>query len=273
LIEQPLAQPIVDENASADATAGCFQAIAVAMLTVLMAVVATLAGVWMLLTFSPLSTLDYLPIDEAAGRVAIVVLDDIGESPGLDPASPAREYPIDTQVPDVYTEVLERAFDLVRATDEGERLFEVLIDNDVLVSVENIPYNAGYTQTRWSALGWVDSRVVIDSDAVRSRDLDSLASILIHEAVHVDRAVDGSACFYADACEELANGVNIEEEIAAHAIQAVFWRELYGSDGKRFAFGPDSGENALLDAWHNGTAAFERYVREIRGDDREGIGI
>lgn len=266
-------EPVVDENASDDATAGCFQAIGIAMLTVVFGVAATIFGIWMFVTWSPLGQFDYLPASEVAGRVALVVLDDVGETPAVDPAAPAPFYPVDASVDPVYAGVIERAFDLMRATDDGAELFDTLVENDVLIFVEQISYNAGYTETRWAWHGWISSDIVIDSDLVRSRNLDTLAAILVHEATHAARAIDGESCFYDDSCQTLPNGVSLDEEVAAHRVEALFWQELYGDDGKRFAFGADSGQNELLERWLDGSTAFEGYVRQIRSDDREGAGL
>jgi hypothetical protein len=266
-------EPQVDENASSDATAGCFRAIGIAMITGLLVIVATVAGIFAVVNYSPLSTLDYLPTDEAVGRIALAVIDDIGEEPSRPPAPPADVYPIESSVNEIYAGVLQDAFDVMRSTDEGAALFDQLLEHDVLVSVEDIGYNAGYTRTRWSWYGWVSSEIVIDSDSIRSRNLDSLAAILVHEAAHAQRAITGDACFFDETCVTLPNGVELTEEVAAHEVEARFWAELYGDDGKRFAFGSDSGENRLLERWLDGPEAFEAYVREIRGDDREGVGI
>ena len=264
---------VVDENASADATAGCFQAIGIMMISVVFAVLAAIFGLWMIVSYSPLAEFSDMPPGDVAGRFVLAVIDDVGEEPSVSPAPAASFYPIDPSVDPVYAGVLERAFDLMRATEEGARLFDVLVENDVPVFVEEIDYNAGYTETRWTRFGWVSSDIVIDADSVRSRNLDALAAILVHEATHAARAISGESCFYDDACETLENGVSLDEEVAAHAVEAQFWLDLYGDDGKRLAFSSDSGENRLLDAWLDGDRAFETYVREIRGDEREGAGI
>lgn len=266
-------EPQVDENASSDATAGCFRAIGIVLITGLMVIVMTVAGIFAALNYSPFSSLDYLPADEAAGRIVLAVLDDIGEEPSRPSARPADVYPIDSAVNDVYAGVLRNAFDMMRSTDEGAELFDLLLENDVFVSVEDIRYNAGYTRTKWSWYGWVSSDIVIDSGSIRTRNLDSLAAILVHEAAHAQRAINGEACYFNETCDTLPNGVELTEEVAAHEIEARFWAELYGDDGKRFAFGSDSGENRLVEAWLDGPVAFDAYVREIRGDDREGVGI
>jgi hypothetical protein len=118
-----------------------------------------------------------------------------------------------------------------------------------------------------------ESNIVIASDAVRSRTVDVLSAILVHEATHAERAIDEKACFYADNCETLPNGVDITEEIIAHSAEAQFWEELYGKDGKDVATGAATGENSLLDAYLSGTAKFSQFVRVLRGDTREGEGV
>jgi len=189
------------------------------------------------------------------------------------PATPAPRYPIDSSVPQPLVVPLVKALDLMRGTPDGEELFNLLVDNDVLISVEPLSYNAGFTSSSWTRNGWRESNIVIDADAVRSRDVDVLAAILVHEATHAQRAIDETACFYRNDCQTLSNGVDIAEEIFAHAAEARFWQKLYGDDGKDFAFGTAAGENELLKAYREGSAKFNDYVRKLRGDSREGEGV
>jgi len=252
---------------------GCLQALfALAVTTVL--VVALLVGsLWVAVERGPFRALVNLPADIAIGAVASLAIEVIDENPALPPAPPAQLYPIDPSVPRELVMPLVRAFDLMRATDEGARLFAELVANDVDVSIEQLPYNAGYTATRYTDSGWVDSHIVVDVDYVDSHDPAVLAAILVHEATHADLAISGEACFYRGACTTLPNGIQLEEEIAAHAVEAQWWGEMFGDDGRRFAFGASFGENTLLAQWREGPAAFAAYVEEMRSDEREGNGI
>jgi hypothetical protein len=263
----------IDPPPASRTSLGCVPLLGAMLLTLLLSVCAMSVGAWALFEFSPLSAYSSMPADEAMGRIALSAMDALGEDPHLDPPPPAERYPIARSVPQGLRGPLVKALDLMRATPEGERLFTMLVENDVLISVEPLEYNAGYTSTAWSRFGWRSSEIVISGDAVRSRTVDVLAAVIVHEAAHAERAISEEACFYRGDCETLPNGVQIEEELYAHEVEARWWREMYGDDGKGRAFGTATGENALLDAYQDGNAAFERYVRDIRGDSREGAGL
>ncbi len=252
---------------------GCLAFFGAIVLGLLLACCTMGAGTWALFRYSPLSVYAEMPADVAIEQLALSAMYALGEDPGVEPARPAARYPIDRSVPQGLRAPLVKALDLMRATPEGEHLFELLVDNDVLISVEPMEYNAGYTTTRWTRFGWRSSEIVIASDTVRTRTVDVLAAVLVHEAAHAERAITGEGCFYQGDCETLPNGVQIDEEIYAHAVEARWWRAVYGDDGKDFATGTATGENALLKAYLDGDAAFERYVRDIRGDSREGAGL
>jgi hypothetical protein len=224
-------------------------------------------------TYSPFSAYSSMPASVVAEELSASITDSFAEDPHVKAAQPAAVYPIAESVPEPFVAPIEHAFDLMRGTDEGARLFDLLIANDVMVSVKALPYNAGYTNTSWTRSGWKASEIVIADQAIRTRYVDVLAAILIHESAHVDRAVDGDACFYTNSCETLSNDIEIQEEEYAHTIEAKFWEQLYGSDGKSIATGTATGENALVEAYTKGTAAFDAYVRRIRSNSREGEGL
>lgn len=223
--------------------------------------------------FSPFSAYSSYSASVAADEITASFSASLGEDPHLKPASAATTYPIDPSVPDPFIAPLELAFNYMRATSEGARLFDQLVVNGVEVSVQSIPYNAGYTTSSWTRSGWKSSEIVIADEAVRTREVDVLAAILIHESAHVDRAISGDACFYTKSCETLSNGIEVQEEEYAHSIEAQFWEALYGDNGKGTATGTATGENALLMAYNKGSAAFDAYIREIRSDSREGEGV
>lgn len=239
-----------------------------ALLTVVLA-----GSLWVFANYTPFSAYSSLPASVVAEELSASITDSFAEDPHIEPAQAAVEYPLDDSVPQPFIAPLEHAFDLMRATDEGARLFELLLTHDVLVSVESLPYNAGYTNTSWTRSGWRSSEIVIAAQAVRTRYVDVLAAILIHESAHVDRAVSEDACFYTNSCETLSNGIEVQEEEYAHGVEAQFWEALYGSNGKSVATGTATGENALLEAYVKGTAAFDAYIRRIRSDSREGEGV
>lgn len=231
------------------------------------------AGAWALFRYSPLSVYAEMPAEVAVEQLALSAMHALGEEPRVEPAAPAAQYPIDRSVPQGLRVPLVKALDLMRATDQGAELFDLLVDNEVLISVEPMEYNAGYTTTRWSRFGWRSSEIVIASDTVRTRTVDVLAAVLVHEAAHAERAITGEGCFYQGDCETLPNGVQIDEELYAHTVEVRWWRAVYGDDGKDFATGTATGENALLEAFLDGETEFERYVRDIRGDRRDGAGL
>jgi hypothetical protein len=245
--------------------------IALATLLLLTGVVTAIAA---LIFTARFSGFDDVEAASLAGAIEQVTLSEIGESPHFEANSVTGPIPICDDVPEQLIKPLRRAFGLMRGTEEGARLFEALIDSGVCVSVDDLTYNAGYAYTREIGPGdWSSSRIVVDRSLVRSSATDTLAALLVHEATHIDRAVSGQACFVSDQCERLPNGVEIDEEIAAHAAEAEWWIAAFGSDGKRFAFRSDYGENRLARAYLQGEDAFRRFVMAYRGDPREGDGI
>lgn len=252
---------------------GCLSALVGFFAGIMLSFLVLIAGAWAIFEYSPFSVYASMPAEEAIGQLVLSATNSLGEEPGVEPASPAQRYPIDRSVAQGLRAPLVQALDLMRAVPEGERLFTLLVENDVLISVEPMEYNAGYTATQWTRFGWRSSEIVIAADTVRTRKVDVLAAILVHEAAHAERAITEDACFYQGDCEVLPNGVQIEEEIHAHAIEAAWWQSVYGGDGKDFATGTATGENALLEAYRDGEVTFSDYVREIRGDRREGDGL
>ncbi|CAN5537725.1 hypothetical protein BH09CHL1_BH09CHL1_01390 [soil metagenome] len=252
---------------------GCMGMLGCSAIFVFLLTMVTIGSLWVFTEHTPFSAFSAYSASVAAEEITASITASLAEDPHLRPDSSPTDYPIDRSVPDAFVAPLEKAFDYMRATDDGARLFDELLANDVLVSVESIPYNAGYTNTSWTRSGWRSSEIVIADEAVRTRSVDVLAAILIHESAHVDRAISGDACFYTNSCETLSNGIEVQEEEFAHTVEAQFWLEMYGSNGKSTATGTATGENALLKAYNKGTAAFDAYIREIRSDSREGEGV
>jgi hypothetical protein len=71
----------------------------------------------------------------------------------------------------------------------------------------------------------------------------------------------------------LPNGVEIDEEVAAHTAEAEWWIAAFGTDGKRFAVRNDYGENRLARAYLRGPDAFRAFVTDYRSDPREGADL
>src|SRR5262249_34454937 len=142
---------------------------------------------------------------------------------------PSGNVPICPGVDNAAIKPLRTAFGLMRGTAEGRRLYSVLVDNGICVNVADLPFNAAYAESRRTFPNdWSESRIVVDRSLVRMTDTDVLAAVLVHEATHIDRAVSGKACFLTNDCTVLANGVDVEEELAAHTAEAQWWIAAYG---------------------------------------------
>jgi hypothetical protein len=202
------------------------------------------------------------------------LIDSVNEEPNLASVAPDAHPPICDSVDIQFVPGLSEAFVLMRGTDEGSRLYDELVARDVCVSVDQLTFNGGYS-TSWRDWNgdWQRGAIVIDDDYVTTWEADVLAAMLIHEATHIDRAIHGTSCEVTLDCETLSNGVDLEEEMAAHAAEAQWWDAAYGDDGKSLTIGHDYGENALLDAYLDGPEAFEQFVRDLRSDPREGQGL
>jgi hypothetical protein len=208
-----------------------------------------------------------------------VVLSEIGENPHLTPEQPRGALPLCDDVPPAYGHAFRLAFGLMRGTDEGERLYDLLIENDICIHVDDLAYNTAYASSRSVRGDWSSSTIVVDRRYVRSLQADVLAAILVHEATHLDRAISGDACYFNldeagdDTCTTLPNGVTLEEELAAHSAEAAWWIAAYGDDGKSLAWQNDYAENSLAKAYLQGAAFFRTYVTQIRSSTREGEGF
>jgi hypothetical protein len=203
-----------------------------------------------------------------------VLIASIGEDPHLDPDYVTDLLPLCEPVSRPRSEALAEGIALMRATDEGLKLYNLIVEEGVCIRIEDLDFNSAYATSRWTPdRGWSESQIVLSRDHVDSLYPDVLAAILVHEATHIARAVGQTACYYADACTILGNGVELEEEMAAHAAEAEWWIAAYGRDGKDFAFGPDAAENRLKAAYLQGPGAFRQFIREARSDPREGEGI
>lgn len=110
-----------------------------------------------------------------------------------------------------------------------------------------------------------DGRTIIESDAptqilVNSSwsgaDPKALATVLVHEATHLQDFLNGQLEMDPDGC--------MAGEIRAFSEQARAWQAFYGPGGKS---GPssrlDRALNALLDDWLNDQATFTRSVRKM----------
>jgi hypothetical protein len=215
--------------------------------------------------------LDTYGLDGSVSRVARSALGTIDEQPAFASVPGAPTLPLCNGVSETDARELADAMNLMRRTSEGDRLFDQLLSEGVCVGVEEISYNSGYALARETGNGdWSSSYIMADRDILDSGETDVLAALLVHEATHIDRFVNGIACTFEDQCATLPNGVDLDEEIAAHAAEAEWWREAYGDDGKRFALGYAYGMNQLLKAYLDAPEEFAAYVEQLRGDEREG---
>jgi len=169
---------------------------------------------------------------------------------------------------------LERGFGMVQRTADGRRLTAQLAAHDICVSVEPLRYHAGYAQARKAFFGgWSNSRVVIDDEVILFVEPDVLAATLVHEAAHIDRSISGAHCGAFDDCEVLANGITVEEEVAAHGAEARWWIAIYGPRGRRVNVGYGYSLDFLASAYLQGPEAFRAFVVSIRSDPEEGQGL
>lgn len=215
------------------------------------------------------------PVNRAwTGAMLEVAVASLGENPDLPAAPPAGDVPVCRGVPPVYGHALRTAFGLMRATPEGSRLYAVIERNGACIGVTDLPYNSAFARVQGSPrTGWHDSTIMVDRHYVRTTRADVLAALLVHEATHLDRAFSGQACFLRQACTTLDNGVELDEEVAAHAAEAEWWIAMYGADGKRLALRTDAFENRLARAYQRGPDVFRAFVAELRSDPREGKGM
>jgi len=169
---------------------------------------------------------------------------------------------------------LQRGLTLMGRTVAGQRLRQLLTHHDICAGTAAIPYNGGYARAERGLFGgWSSSKIILDEVLVAEVDADVLASMLIHEATHIERAIAGTSCGISHDCEALPNGVHLEEEIAAHAAEAEWWIEVHGPNGKRSLSLAALAQNRLAASFGEGPDAFAALVRELRDDPREGKGI
>ena len=220
-----------------------------------------------------LAQLDTIEQWEMAGRAAADALSaSVAEDPSVTAFQGAfSRLPLCSGTEQDDATLLTKAFALMRGTSEGDRLYRQLVTEGVCVRVGDITYNSAFAYAATTGNGdWSRSFIQIAPRHLGRYQIDVLASILIHEATHIDRAINDLSCATTDTCTVLANDVELEEEVAAHAAEAEWWIAAYGEDGKRFAFGYDHGENQLIKAYLDGPTAFTAYVRDLRDDPRDG---
>ncbi len=230
------------------------------------------AALWLLST-TPLIRDAAYPADAAAAtwRVGIA---DLGEQPHLIPDPPESPVLFCDGVSISDQGAITDGVALLRATDSGAALYDLLEREGICIGVGDLDFNSAFARSRWSpTAGWSESEIVLGEQYVDWLYPDVIAAILAHEATHIERAVTRTACYYANACTTLPNGVELEEEIVAHQAEAEWWIAAYGKDGKDRAFTVDVSENRLKAAYLQGPDAFRSFIREMRSDEREGEGI
>lgn len=227
---------------------------------------------WLFIHSPIVQSADNLP--DLAGAAWSVGVASLGEKPAFAPNPSGNPVDFCDGVTDQQQRAITDGVALLRGTDEGVRLYNVLVENGVCIGTKELDFNSAYATSRWSPVdGWSDSEIVIGDYYVDWLYPDVIAAILAHEATHIDRAVSGTACYYVDACTKLSNGVELEEEIVAHEAEAVWWLAAYGRNGKDRAFSSDASENRLKAAYLHGPDVFRKFVREMRSDEREGDGM
>lgn len=233
---------------------------------------ANLATLWLVSnTIFPAGEHEFPSRATAIWRVGVA---EIGEKPHLVPNYPESPVGFCSNISLADQRAITDGVALLRGTADGARLYDVLDREGVCIGVADLDFNSAYSRSRWSSsAGWSESEIIIGQKFVDWLYPDIIAAILAHEATHIERAVDGTACYFADACTTLANGVELEEEIVAHQAEAEWWLAAYGRDGKARAFTDDISENRLKAAYLQGPDAFRIFVREMRSDKREGEGI
>src|SRR5262249_12665226 len=107
--------------------------------------------------------------DREFGGVAIA---ELGEAPHLTPQQPTGALPVCRGVPPIYGRAFRLAFGLMRGTEEGRRLYELLVDHGICVGVTDLPFNTAYSSARSLGGDWSGSRIMVDRRVVRSIDAD-----------------------------------------------------------------------------------------------------
>lgn len=175
------------------------------------------------------------------------------------------EAPVCDGVADGERVILTRSFETMRRTLEGVRLSDQLVAEEICVEVEPIENAGGYVHYERGFFGRsADARLVVARMMLEYGDDDTIASVLVHEATHLDRAINDIDC---GRCERLPNGINLDEETAAHAAEAEWWIARYGADGRQ-SWAPYTWYSIdnLAFAYQRGPDAFREYVRAIRED-------
>jgi hypothetical protein len=167
---------------------------------------------------------------------------------------------------------LSRGFSLMTKTTEGRQLYDQLIDKQICTGVEYIDFAAAYARPNPKS-DWSASVIMVDRWYLRAVTSDIVAASLVHEAKHIDRAINGETCSMFDRCTVLDSGITVEEEMAAHGAEARWWIEIYGAGGRRVASGGGYFMDNLVFAYRQGPEAFREYVIQIRRESAEGMMI
>lgn len=173
---------------------------------------------------------------------------------------------------------IEAAAREIMLWDDVRPLIQELIDHNVCLTTETLSYNGGYTRVIRTSRGVVVTKIVVDKQLVSYLKSDELAAVLVHEATHAHRVFKRANCWQVGTCDILPNGVAVEEEVAAHKAEALFWIELHGPTGTLtgVSFSGTVGaayENKLVAEYAKGSKSFRAYIIEIRSDPREGQDI
>ena len=150
-------------------------------------------------------------------------------------------------------------WDAVDALESTERLgsLNAVVDSGAEVGFGSLPegVHARYMRTSQRATR-ASVRQIIVSTRWRAADPRALATIIAHEAKHLEEDVAGVEVRSFDAC--------VQFEVRAFAEQSVIWQTFYGPSGKM----PPQNEleeelNAWLAVYRRGPSELDRQVREL----------
>ena len=121
-------------------------------------------------------------------------------------------------------------------TQLGYKAVDVIYEAGTTVEFEHI--------NSWGVYSPSHNRIAINI-SLQNQSKEVLASILVHEAVHVLAHHDRGGRPQATAAECL------QEELDAFRVQAAWWERRYGRYGVRYPNGAEQALNSLVSAWFN----------------------
>ena len=152
---------------------------------------------------------------------------------------------------------LAAAIVVMRSTATGEEVYQQYLEAGV-VSIAFVEFEHDTGGARTGSLYWPDDNVVQIGEHLRSETVFVHAAWILHEVVHAWQAHKG------ELDDPLTREYCIQRETEAYTVQAKWWRELFGADGKSNPVGFESSENTriewyLVDAMDEMMAGWESY--------------